>query len=67
MENLKIEEQFILTGVFNLSEFFRINQEMNTEKVEFDMIKPSYNEWHMAEYKKEIKAFDEAWIKSVLK
>ena len=68
MENLKkIEERFILTGVINLSEFFRINQETYTGKVEFDMITPTYNEWFGVEYKKEIKVFDAAWILSVLK
>lgn len=62
-----IERQFIKTGVVNLSEFFKINRKLNTKEVHFDMIKPSYNEWHNVEYEKEIKVFTESWISSVLK
>ena len=62
-----IEEKFILTGTMNLSEFFKVNRESKNEKVHFDMIKPSELEWHNAEYQKEIKVFNEAWVESVLK
>lgn len=68
MENLKrIENNFIRTGVFNLSVFFKVNRESKNKKVEFDLIKPTALECHGAEYKKEIQIFDEAWINSVLK
>jgi len=61
----KIEEKFIRTGVFNISEFFKVNRESNNKHVEFDMIKPSALEYHV-EYSKEIEVFI-AWVKSVLK
>jgi len=68
MEDLKrLEDQFILTGVFNLSEFFKVSRESKNEKVHFDMIKPSALEWHSVEYQKEIEVFNEAWVESVLK
>lgn len=68
MENLKrLENNFIKTGVVNLSEFFKINRELLAAKVKFDMIPPSFNEWHEVEYSKEIKVFDEAWVNSVVK
>ena len=63
----ELEVEFVRTGVFSISEFFRINKEMETESVTFDLILPTYNEWFEIEYRKEKKVFDLAWVKSVLK
>ena len=62
-----IEEKFIRTGVFNISEFFKVNQESKNKRVHFDMTLPSFDEWREVEYSKEKEVFDIAWIDSVMK